>query len=63
MTERTVYTTSEKNRIMSGGKGPNKTEMMAVDLQIHVPSEWTQEKIETTIQQAIIDEIEKEKGE
>jgi len=60
--ENTVYTTSQKNRVQSGGMGPDKTNMQQVTLQVAVPARWDEQKIMTTIQQAVVEEMEIEEG-
>lgn len=58
--ETTVYTTSKKNRTNTDGMGPELPNMVGVQLQVMVPSYWSDGKITKVVQQAIVHQIEKE---
>ena len=56
----TVYTTSKKNRTNTDGMASNLPQMIGVQLQVMVPSHWSDGKITKVVQQAIVTQIEEE---
>jgi len=60
--ERTVVTTSKKNRIQSGGIGPSMPELSEVTVGVDIPIYMEQMTAQLTIQKAIMTMMEQVEG-
>lgn len=60
--ERTVVTTSKKNRINSGGMGPEMPDLSEVAVQVDIPIYMEQMEAQLTIQRAIMTMTEQIEG-